>query len=36
LLGHNDTLDALGDVLGQTAPVMNDIADFLTTQGVPP
>jgi acetyl esterase/lipase len=36
LLGHNDTLDALGGMPGQTAPVMDDIARFLAAQGVRP
>jgi acetyl esterase/lipase len=36
LLGHNDTADALGGMPGQTAPVMDDIADFLAAQGVRP
>jgi acetyl esterase/lipase len=36
LLDHNDTLDALGSMPGQTAPVMNDIAGFLAAHGVHP
>jgi acetyl esterase/lipase len=36
LLGHSDTLDALGGMPGQTAPVMDDIARFLAAQGVLP
>ena len=36
LLGHNDTLDALGGMPGQTAPVMDDVARFLIAQGVRP
>lgn len=36
LLGHSDTLDALGGMPGQTAPVMSDIARLLAAQGVLP
>ena len=36
LLGHNDTLDALGGMPGPTESVMGDVARFLTTQGVRP
>jgi acetyl esterase/lipase len=35
-LEHNGTLEALGGVPGQTAPVMDDIVRFLAAQGVGP
>jgi acetyl esterase/lipase len=36
LLDHNDTLDAMGGMPGQTAPVMDDVVRFLAEQGVRP